>query len=416
MRKKKFLAGLLAFSLSLSMFFQTGVSAAEETAAAAENTIATNAISGWPQGPEITSTAAVVMEESTRTILYSKNMDQALYPAAAVKIMTILVCLENSALTDQVTMTETGVSGVTDGGASISAQLDEVLTMEQCLYAIMLVSANDVALQVAEQVGGSVEGFVEMMNQKAKDIGCTNTLFTNPTGLPDENQHITAYDMALIMKAAMRNEDFRTIAAATSYTIPATNVSGGERALTNKFSLLTSSSPYYYQGCLGGKEGATSASGSTLVCAAERNGMTLIAVILQGTSEQTDSEAVTLLDYGFNNFQKLSLGENDFNLKSGGTVVIPATASEADVKVSDTEGENGIRRQYLFSGVQVGTAVLEDVQAEDTAALTQGQENLQEAYDFTANKSPVPYYVIGGVGAVLFLLLLVLMVKVIKSR
>ena len=144
--------------------------------------------------------------------------------------------------------------------------------------------------------------------------------------------------------------------------------------------------------------------------------MTLIAVILQGTSEQTDSEAVTLLDYGFNNFQKLSLGENDFNLKSGGTVVIPATASEADVKVSDTEGENGIRRQYLFSGVQVGTAVLEDVQAEDTAALTQGQENLQEAYDFTANKSPVPYYVIGGVGAVLFLLLLVLMVKVIKSR
>ena len=171
----------MAFSLSVSIFFQTGVSAAEETAPAAENTIATNDISGWPAGPEITSTAAVVMEESTQTILYSKNMDQALYPAAAVKIMTILVCLENSSLTDQVTMTETGVSGVTDGGASISAQLDEVLTMEQCLYAIMLVSANDVALQVAEHVGGSVDGFVEMMNQKAQSLGCTNTLFTNPT-------------------------------------------------------------------------------------------------------------------------------------------------------------------------------------------------------------------------------------------
>ena len=416
MRKKKILAGLLAFSLSVSIFFQTGVSAAEETAPAAENTIATNDISGWPAGPEITSTAAVVMEESTQTILYSKNMDQALYPAAAVKIMTILVCLENSSLTDQVTMTETGVSGVTDGGASISAQLDEVLTMEQCLYAIMLVSANDVALQVAEHVGGSVDGFVEMMNQKAQSLGCTNTLFTNPTGLPDEAQHITAYDMALIMKAAMQNEDFRTIAAATSYTIPATNVSGGERSLTNNFSLLTSTSPYYYQGCLGGKEGATSAAGSTLVCAAERNDMTLIAVILQGTDQQTDSEAVTLLDYGFNNFQKLSLGENDFNLKSGGTVVIPSTASETDIKVSDTEGENGVSRQYLYHGVQVGTAVLEDVEAEDTAAVTRGQENLQAAYDFTANKSPIPYYVIGGGGGVLFLLLLVLMVKVIRKR
>ena len=118
-------------------------------------------------------------------------------------------------------MTATGVSGVTDGGASISAQLDEVFTVEQCLYAIMLASANDVALQIAEQIGGSVDGFVQMMNNRAVELGCTNTVFTNPTGLPDENQHTTAHDMALITKAAIDNESFRAIAETTSYTIPA---------------------------------------------------------------------------------------------------------------------------------------------------------------------------------------------------
>ena len=154
MKKSRITAALLAFGISASMVFQTPVFATEETAAAATSGITTNSISGWPQGPEITSASAVVMEDSSDTILYAKDMDTALSPAGAVKIMTCLLALENSQLTDQVTMTETGVSGVTDGGAHISSQLGEVFTMEQCLYAIMLASANDIALQVAEQIGG----------------------------------------------------------------------------------------------------------------------------------------------------------------------------------------------------------------------------------------------------------------------
>ncbi len=157
--------------------------AAEETAETQTSSISTNSISGWPQGPDITSTAAMIMEDSTQTTVYAKNMDQVLYPGATVKVMTTLLTLENAQLSDQVTMTATGVSGVTDGGASISAQLDEVFTVEQCLYAIMLASANDVALQIAEQIGGSVDGFVQMMNNRAVELGCTNTVFTNPTGL-----------------------------------------------------------------------------------------------------------------------------------------------------------------------------------------------------------------------------------------
>ena len=166
--------------ISLSMLFQTPAAAAEETPTESQETaspITTKSIPGWPQAGDISSTAAVVMEDSTNTILYAKNMDQPLYPGSAVKIMTTLLTLENSELTDTVTMTATGVSGVTDGGASISSQLDEAFTMEQCLYAIMLASANDIALQVAEHVGGSVDAFVQMMNTRAQELGCSNTVF-----------------------------------------------------------------------------------------------------------------------------------------------------------------------------------------------------------------------------------------------
>lgn len=417
MKKSRLTAALLAFGISASMIFQTPVYAAEDTAvtAAAVSTITTNSISGWPQGPDITSAAAVVMEDTTNTILYAKDMDQSLSPAGAVKIMTCLLALENSQLTDQVTMTETGVSGVTDGGAHISSQLEEVFTMEQCLYAIMLASANDIALQIAEQIGGSVEAFVEKMNSRAQELGCTNTVFTNPTGLPDDNQHTTAHDLALIMQAAINTDGFRDIASATSYTIPATNVSGGARNLTSSFSLTNQTASAYYSGCIGGRESTTTASGSVLVTAAERNSTTLICVVMNGATGQTANEAITLMDYGFGNFQLLDLSEEDFHILSGGQVMIPSGATSDDLTTEDTESDGQISRTYSFGGTQVGTAVIENT-AEDSAT-TDSQENdtNMEAARVSQNASPVPYFIIGGVGVLLLVLLLLKMIKVIKS-
>ena len=421
MRLKRLCSGLLALGLSCSVLFQTPVLAAEETAAdtaqAATSAITTNSIPGWPQGPEITSTAAVIMEDSTQTMLYSKNMDQVLYPGATVKIMTTLLALENCQLTDQVTMTATGVSGVTDGGANISAQLDEVFTVEQCLYAIMLSSANDIALQVAEHVGGSVENFVQMMNDRAAQLGCTNTVFTNPTGLPDENQHTTAHDMALIMKAAIDSESFRTIAGTGSYTVPATNVSGGDRVLTNNFSMMTASNAAYYQYCLGGREGYTEASGSTLVCAAEKNDVTLIAVVLQGASGVTATEAGSLLNYGFDNFQMLSLGDNDFNMVSGGNVYAPvgATADSLTTEDSEVQEDGQYSRQYLFGGAAVGTAVMETAHEDNSSFAAESGQNIEAAREYSADRNNLPYILFGGAGLVLFLLLLWRIIKVAKS-
>ena len=369
MKSKRLYSGLMALGLACTLIFQTPVLAAEETAETQTSSISTNSISGWPQGPDITSTAAMIMEDSTQTTVYAKNMDQVLYPGATVKVMTTLLTLENAQLSDQVTMTATGVSGVTDGGASISAQLDEVFTVEQCLYAIMLASANDVALQIAEQIGGSVDGFVQMMNNRAVELGCTNTVFTNPTGLPDENQHTTAHDMALITKAAIDNESFRAIAETTSYTIPATNVSGGER------------------------------------------------VILQGASGTTAAEAVSLLNYGFDNFQLLSLGDNDFDMASGGNVFVPNGTTADALTTQDGEVQDGqYNRQFLFNGTPVGTAVMSVTSPEeDTAVIEASTQNLTNAQDYTVSHTSVPYFVIGGIGLLLLLLILFRIVKVAKS-
>ena len=411
MKIKKLITGFFALGMTLSLILQTPVLAAEASVG-----ITTNAISGWPQGSDITSTAAVVMEESTNTVVYAKNMDQPLFPGGTVKVMTTLLALENSQLTDSVTMTSTGVSGVTDGGANISAQLDEVFTMEQCLYAIMMVSANDIALQVAEHLGGSVEGVVQMMNARAAELGCTNTVFTNPTGLPDENQHTTAHDMALIMKAALENESFRTIAGAPSYTISATNVSGGERVLTNNFSMMNAANAAYYQNCLGGREGFTEASGSTLVCGAEKNGVTLIAVVLQGASGTTGAEAGALLNYGFDNFQMLSLGDTDFNMISGGNVYIPASAAAESLTTQDGTVENSqYTRTYFFGGAQVGTSVMAAELEQDTALLDQSQQNINAAQDFSQSHKNLPYYLIAGGGALVLLFLLFMIIKIARS-
>ena len=345
-------------------------------------------------------------------------MDQQLFPGSTVKIMTTLLALENSQLTDQVTMTATGVSGVTDGGANISANLDEVFTMEQCLYAIMLVSANDIALQVAEHLAGSVEGFVQMMNQRAAELGCTNTVFTNPTGLSDENQHTTAHDMALIMQAAMENETFRTIAGALSYTISPTNISGGERVLTNNFSMMSAANAAYYQNCLGGREGYTDASGSTLVCGAkgktERN--PICSLCVQGASGTTAAEAGSLLNYGFDNFQMLSLGDTDFNMLSGGNVYVPVGTATDSLTTKDGTPENGqYTRQYYFGNAPVGTSVMAAVQEQDTALTDTGEKNIEAARNYSEKHTAVPYYVIAGAGILLLGFLIYRIIKTAKS-
>ena len=163
--------------------------------------------------------SAIVMEVSTGTILYEKNMYDTHYPASITKIMTAMLAIENCEMDEIVTVPPEAVY-MEDKGTHIALDAGEQLTVEQCLYAIMLASANDAAYALAEHVGGTYENFIRMMNDKAKEIGCQNTNFTNPHGLPDESHVNSAYDMALITKAALQYDMFRTVSGAFYYEIP----------------------------------------------------------------------------------------------------------------------------------------------------------------------------------------------------
>ncbi|MDY4693388.1 MAG: D-alanyl-D-alanine carboxypeptidase, partial [Blautia sp.] len=146
----------------------------------------TDSVKGWPKGPSIEGQSAVLMDVVTESVLYSKDADEKLYPASITKIMTCLLACENLDMNDTITMSQEAAYGIEAGSSSIYAETDEVFTVEQALMALMLESANEMALAIGEKVSGSVKKFVELMNQRAAQLGCKNTHFNNPNGLPDE--------------------------------------------------------------------------------------------------------------------------------------------------------------------------------------------------------------------------------------
>jgi D-alanyl-D-alanine carboxypeptidase (penicillin-binding protein 5/6) len=246
------------------------------------------------------------MDLNTGTILYSKNMDKQLYPASITKIMTLLLACENLGLTDSLTMSQSAAYGIEAGSSTIYAEAGEIFTVEQCMMALMLESANEMALALGEQTSGSVKKFVELMNQRAKELGCTNTHFNNPNGLPDETHYTTAHDMALIARAAYLNPKSRRIMTTSYYEIPPTNIRSETVYMSNHHKMMAGKE-YAYSGVLGGKTGYTVVAGNTLVTYAKRGNMTLVSVVLQSVGGGY-SDTAALLDYGFNQFERVSLG------------------------------------------------------------------------------------------------------------
>lgn len=278
----------------------------------------------WPEGPEVESPSVILMEMSTGTVLYEKNCDEQNYPASITKIMTTLLALENSEMDEIVTFSNGAIDNTE--GSGISRDYEEQMTMEQCLYAVMLSSANECAYAVAEHVGGTVDHFVEMMNEKAAELGCTNTHFANPHGLFDENHYTSAHDMALIAKAAYENETFRIITGTARYTIPPTNKHDEETNLQNHNEMLYpfKTLNYRYEYCTGGKTGYIEASRSTLVTYAEKDGMNLVCVVMHTESPNQWVDSINLFDYGFDNFQVFNIADNETRYNTSEAVEVGA--------------------------------------------------------------------------------------------
>lgn len=254
--------------------------------------------------PVVVGEGAVLMDAATGQVLYGKNQDKQFYPASITKVMTALVVLERCKLSDVVTFSASATTNLESGAVSLNITEGDKLTVEQALYGLLLKSANEIGNGLAEHVGGSISGFADLMNAKAKELGCKNTHFANPHGLNDSTHMTTPYDMALIMRAALQNETFRKIDTTLTYSFPATKKAGA-RTITMGHKMMYPSDSRYYEGIIGGKTGYTSKAGNTLVTGAERDGVRLIAVVMKSKSTQyTDTKA--LLDYGFANYTTLT--------------------------------------------------------------------------------------------------------------
>lgn len=367
---------------------------AEQKAAAEERkflTVESNEWQGWPEGPVLGAQAAILMDFNTDTILYSKNIHERLYPASTTKMMTALLTIENTTMDEIVTFSYEAIHNVDSDSSRIGIDVGEQLTVEQCLYGLMLGSANEVAYALAEHVAGSLDAFVDMMNERATALGCDNTHFINANGLPNEDHYTCAYDLALIAKECYRNEAFANISGTRNYTIPATNIQSEERIMDNHH-LMVQGFRYEYNGFIGGKTGYTKDARQTLVSCAERNGMRLICVIMKEESPDQFIDTQKLFDYGFDGFQILNIKENEtrytldsstfFNtdldimgssrqaldLNDYGTIILPKTATfeDADVELTYTDGSEGYvaSLDYYYSGNHVGVTTLDYAQSE----------------------------------------------------
>jgi len=266
----------------------------------------TDSIKDWAKGPQIEGESAILVDMFTGAVLYSKNADKAQYPASITKIMTALLGCENLDPSQKFTMSQSAAYGISDSNSSsIYADTGEEFTIEQALMAVMLQSANEMTLAVAELTTGSTKKFVEQMNLKARQLGCTNTHFNNPNGLPDEIHYTTASDMAKIARAAWFNPTFRKFASTQYYEIPPTNKFAETRYLLNHHKMMKNQA-YAYNGVLGGKTGYTEAAGNTLVTYAKNDNTYLVSVVLQSVNGAY-SDTKALLDYGFNNFSRTAV-------------------------------------------------------------------------------------------------------------
>lgn len=291
-----------------------------------------------------TAQAAFVYEKNTGTVIYSYNEDSTLSPGALAKILTAIVAIEQAELSEQVTISTANYTSIA-GTLNASLKHGEIMSMDDLLHCLIMRLANDAAVSIAEHVGGTEAKFVDMMNAMAKQIGCADTVFVNCHGLEAAGQHTTARDMARILQYAMKNAIFREIFACQSYKIQETNRSE-ERNLVSLNYLMeqTAYTKFNYEGVTGGLATYASTSGASIACTAEKEGLSLIVVLMGAKRTYVGNktnyygnyeEVWTLLDYGLEKFKVCRLlhdgqSMNQFSVANGENQVVGMTTTDLD--------------------------------------------------------------------------------------
>lgn len=265
------------------------------------------------ENSDIKCRKALIMDLDSGSILYSKDGFDKVYPASTTKVLTAIIAIENLDLEKTVVVSSNAVNSTPEGSSVMYLKSGEILTVKQLLYGLMLPSGNDAANVLAEEVSGNIQNFVELMNKKAKEIGCTSTHFTNPHGFHNNNHYSTAYDMAKILKYALNNKTFKEIIETKSIEIPATNKTSTARGLTNTNKLVNKKykDTYYYEYAVAGKTGFTDEARGTLVTYGKKDGKNIIITVFDGTqllgNEVRYFDAKLLFEYAFNNYNPTNI-------------------------------------------------------------------------------------------------------------
>lgn len=338
---------IICLVLSLLLCLQTTltVSAAESVASCA-GLDATAALGG---NEKIlgTAKAALVYERGSKTMVYGYNLDERIYPTSMVKLMTAIVALEQGNMEDIVTVSKAALDTVAIGSVSAGLVRWEEISMLDLMYCMMVSSANDAAAVIALHVGGSIEMFLQIMNEKAMELGCTDTHFSNVHGLHEEDTYTTARDICKILDYALENELFRQMFEAKTYEVPATNKNDARKVLTTNYMMSKDYTKKYFDGRVtGGKTGATDVAGRCLAVTATVNGMEVIAIVMGAEPTYTE-DGLSVKRFG--SFEEMSelldfveAGYEFGQLLYDGQVIarFPVTGCESDVAVGPDANVN----------------------------------------------------------------------------
>lgn len=331
----------------------------------------------WPSDTGIESEAGIVIDADSGTVLFGQNIHVEKAPASITKILTALVVIENSNLDDMVTFSHDAVYNVEDGSGNKNAiEEGDILSVRDCLYLLLMRSSNQAANALAEHVGGSRDGFVQMMNEKTAELGCENSHFANPSGLNDDTQLTSVYDMALIASAAYKNETLLAISQDKSYKLPATKNNPDGVTIQPEHKLLITTdpdSPNYYPYAVAGKTGYTSIAGQTLVTYAIKDDRRQIAVTMKSTQSTHYQDTIALLDFGFLRFKNVNISENETSYTTGDqTVEIGSDTYQTSDLSMDTSAVITVPKDASFADAEktVSEELPEDAPQGAVALLT----------------------------------------------
>lgn len=382
-------------------------------------TIQSNQIPNWPTGPVVGAESAILMEMETGTILYEKNIHQRQYPASTTKILTTLIAVEQCQLDEMVTFSHDAVFDTPRDSNHIAMDVGQALTMEQCLAAILIRSANEVSFAVAEHItDGHWSSFAELMNERAKELGCVDSHFVNPNGLPDENHYTSAYDLAMIGRAFFANELLCKLTLTRRLEIPASDTLPHAKLENNAMAIIPGGT-YAYPYLVGCKTGYTDSARNCLVSCAEKNGMKLICVVLRDEQPFHYEDTISLFEYGFSNFEKVNVSqvETKYDIDNTGLfysgndifgssrpflaldrndfIILPRTAGFQDTRSSisyQTEDPSQAALiSYTYQGVDIGTVRINFATGQSESGIFDSPMEGSSAHSQTARPASVIY-------------------------